>query len=293
MRISDFNGLKTLFYDGSVQLRNETLEDEWIEYTESGEIGGTADCLEVGDWDEWPISKECKEYMNTKLSIQQIVVEDGVREIPFRLFENFYYVQYVAMADSVLRMGAKCISGCIRLEEIELSCNLEYIGDSALYGCNLYCIFVPHNCREIGEYAFAVNTELSILVVPQGCRIGNDVIQWTQLAINSPFPTTEEKWLYHTSRGEYDSALNDQMNNWIKNTNYDDVYALHRACASYQPSFEEIQAIIQEKGLIAFREENSTGITPSEYLHWNPYSNHIFENEIIKAYMSKMMGESL
>ena len=43
--------------------------------------------------------------------------------------------------------------------------------------------------------------------------------------------------------------------------NNDEAFALHRACASFQPLKEVILAIALEKGLKAFQEENSAGKT--------------------------------
>ena len=83
---------------------------------------------------------------------------------------------------------------------------------------------------------------------------------------------------------------NDEMNQWLKTMNNDDKFSLHRACSSFQPLKEVIHAIIQEKGLKAFREENSAGISPSRYLQENPYTE-LNEKEIIREYLMKMMGK--
>lgn len=80
------------------------------------------------------------------------------------------------------------------------------------------------------------------------------------------------------------------LNRWIKTMNNDEEFALHRACSSFQPLKEVILIIIQEKGLKAFKEKNSAGISPSRYLEENPYTI-LNEKEIIHEYLSKMMGE--
>ena len=108
--------------------------------------------------------------------------------------------------------------------------------------------------------------------VPQGTQLGRNVIKGNKLL---------ERYLHN---GQED------INSWLKNMNNDENFALHRACASFNPLKEIILAIILQKGLKAFREKNSAGITPSRYLKENPYTD-LSEKEIIHDYLMKMMGE--
>ena len=48
--------------------------------------------------------------------------------------------------------------------------------------------------------------------------------------------------------------------------------------------------IVQERGIAAFQQKNKVGITSSKYLSENPYAD-ISEMEIVRNYISKMMGE--
>ena len=85
-------------------------------------------------------------------------------------------------------------------------------------------------------------------------------------------------------------AASNEMNHSLKTINNDEKFALHRACSSFQPLKQVINAVILQKGLRAFREENSAGITPSRYIQENPYTD-LSEKEIIHDYLMKMMGE--
>ena len=67
--------------------------------------------------------------------------------------------------------------------------------------------------------------------------------------------------------------------------------SLHRVCASFQPKMEEILAIVNEKGLRAFQEQNETGITPSQYLRENPYTGDVTEKKIVTRNILTMIGE--
>ena len=75
------------------------------------------------------------------------------------------------------------------------------------------------------------------------------------------------------------------------NRNRGEEYSLHRVCASFQPSLGAIVAIVKEKGLRAFQEENEIGVTPSRYLQENPYTGDVTEKKIFSRYILTMMGE--
>ena len=72
--------------------------------------------------------------------------------------------------------------------------------------------------------------------------------------------------------------------------NHGEAFSLHRAGASFQPLKQDLINIVEEKGLNAFREANSAGIKPSQYLKENPYTA-LTEKEIIHEYLMKLMGE--
>lgn len=48
--------------------------------------------------------------------------------------------------------------------------------------------------------------------------------------------------------------------------------------------------IIREQGLAAFSIKNDMGITPSQYLKENPYTD-MKEMDIVREYLMTMMGE--
>ena len=160
---------------------------------------------------------------------------------------------------------------------------------------------MPPRCREICEDAFKYNKKLSIFHVPQDTELGRNIIVGTALARASSMENNEQLiGTGHNFTGHnfaqvraYEQgriAASNNMNQWLKNMNNDSQFTLHRACSSYQPLKEVINAIILQKGLKALREENSAGVTPSRYLQENPYTE-LNEKEIIREYLIKMMGE--
>ena len=275
MRVATVDCLVTLFYDGSKELYNEELNIEWW----------NAHCqhtTEDGSWEEWDLSDECREYWRERLSWQQVIIEEGVTEIPAEMFVNCWNIKRVIFADTVVRIEYRAFLNCKSLVFCKLSIILEYIGDYAFCKCNLSNVFIPPSCREICEYAFNLNKNLSIMNVPQHVELGRSVIPGTALLKASPFQVNADGW--------YEDEINDDMNAWIKNMNHGEALSLHRACSSFQPLKQVLSAIIQEKGLKAFKVKNSAGITPSQYLKENPYTE-MTEKDIINDYLMRLMGE--
>ncbi|GFH43821.1 hypothetical protein CTEN210_00294 [Chaetoceros tenuissimus] len=291
MRVANINGLVTLFYDGSKKLFNEELDYEWYEKYGNGMYGLT--CLEnFEDFEEWNVSKECKNYMRERQTWRQIIIVDGVTEIPDFTFHICCNIERVIFANTVIRIGEDTFSYCINLEFIKFSSNLEFIGDSALQNCNLSSIFIPPRCREIGEYAFRYNKNLEIFHVPRSTVLGYCIIDGSKLIRRSP----QVAWNGYNEDVDlnlltYYFHRNMETNAWLGNINNEEEFALHKICSSFEPTLEMIlDTMVEKGGLASFQVENSIGITPSRYLKENPYVD-VTEKEIVEKYVLKMMGE--
>ena len=304
MRVATVDGLITLYYDGSKPLYNDRLVMERLIAHGRRQRDGHG-TERANDLESMDVSDECKRYFRERYSWQQIIVVAGVTEIPEFTFYMCKNIKRVIFADSVIRIERCAFSLCKNLVFIKWSISLEYIGKSAFSFCNLSSVFIPPTCREICSHAFQGNTNLSIFHVHQDTELGSFIISATAIAEASPFSPVDrfnhltgfdrilalQAMARAGNRTEQQRVIdNNETNAWIKNMNNDEAFALHRACASFQPLQEDIHAIIQEKGLKAFREENSAGISPSRYLQENPYT-HLTEKEIIREHLMKMMGE--
>ncbi|GFH57148.1 hypothetical protein CTEN210_13624 [Chaetoceros tenuissimus] len=180
------------------------------------------------------------------------------------------------MADSVIRIKEAAFSFCSSLTYIKFSINLEVIEDNAFHYCDLTSVFIPPRCREIGDYVFRANCNLTLFHVHSNVELGVFLLSGTKLTQESRFG------------GDY--IYSEEVNDWIKNINNNEKYSLHRACSSYQPLKEVIHTIIQQQGLQSFAMKNEIGITPSRYLKENPFAN-VTEKDIIRDYILKKMGE--
>ncbi|GFH43787.1 hypothetical protein CTEN210_00260 [Chaetoceros tenuissimus] len=272
MRVATVDGLVTLFYDGSEELWNPILEFTFL--ITGGSINLEHNSEErAADLEAMNVPDSCKRYYRERQSWQQIIIVEGVTVIPERTFCYCFNIQRVIFANTVIRIEKCAFAICQDLVFIKWSMSLQYIGPLAFEACNLSSVFIPPTCQEICREAFNCCNNLSILHVPRQTALGENVFRYTALVEASPF-----------------DAVNDDTNQWLKNMNNDEAFSLHRACSSFQPLKEVIHTILQEKGLKAFREENSAGITPSRYLQENPYTN-LTEKEIIHDYLMKMIGE--
>ena len=199
MRVAKVDGLVTLFYDGSRELFNRQLHDEWWdEYLDHDE--------KIKGWESWDLSDECKQYLRQRFSWQQVIIEEGVTVIPDGTFRNCKSIKRVIFADTVVRIEQWAFANCEGLVYIKLSINLEYIGRCTFASCNLSSVFLPPRCRQVGFAAFDYNKNLTICHVPQDTELGAKVFAQTKFIANSPFGDEV---------GQYDHA-HEEVHNWIK-----------------------------------------------------------------------------
>ncbi|GFH57066.1 hypothetical protein CTEN210_13542 [Chaetoceros tenuissimus] len=210
-------------------------------------------------------------------SWEVIIILPGVEVIPEYTFEYCKSVKKVIMHDSVRRIEDRAFLNCYNLFYIRLSKTLEYIGFQSFYYCeSLSSVFIPPSCLEIDDSAFSFCKKLIILSVPQETQLGNHVIQDTAL-----FAKAEELGISNDS---------EQVNEFVHLMNHEAQYSLHRECASFETSEDNIFEILKERGLQSFVRENHIGITAARYLEENPFSE-IDEFKLINKLVLDLMGE--
>ena len=213
-----------------------------------------------------------------------VIILPGVKVIPEGIFFCCENLKMVVMADTVTRIEVGAFCACKNLEFIKLSTRLEYLGAFAFQFCkSLTSIYIPPSCREIGREAFYENENLIIMSVSRHTQLGEYVIAATALIKASPFKLNP--WAY------YKREINSQVNEWIKNLNQAEEFALHRECASYIPSENKIYRIIKEQGLPSLHIKNQIGVTAFDYLQQNPYVNfEVDQQKLINRLVLELMG---
>lgn len=82
MRIATVDGLVNLYYDGSKELYNEELRDELSQaYDRIRRLDGL-DAAKGIAFEDLEVSVECKNYCIERMTWQQVIVVEGVTEIP-------------------------------------------------------------------------------------------------------------------------------------------------------------------------------------------------------------------
>lgn len=266
MRIEMVDGLKTVFYDGSI------LFDDRIrsKVSSSGRVPVVA--LLKSDPSEYgqPLHYDWKE----RESWQQVIIEPHVEVIPPLTFFKCSIERVIMQDDSKLVEVGCAAFACNKISNLKLpTTNLKVIGPGAFLHNKLSSVFIPPNCEEMKVCAFVRNPG-DIICVPKGTKIppSPTFIPSIRVTTNLPFYSLI---CSHLNKGEE--------------------YSLHRICASFQPKLEDILAIVNEKGLQAFQDENEAGTTPSQYLRENPYAGDVTEKKIAAKMVTRniltMMGE--
>ncbi|GFH47100.1 hypothetical protein CTEN210_03575 [Chaetoceros tenuissimus] len=231
-------------------------------------------------------------------SWEVVIILPGVEIIPEYTFVHCLKVKTVIMADSVRRIEREAFSCCYSLEFVKLSRNLEYIGEKAFSYCSsLASFFIPPSCTEIATFAFERCNKLIILGLPQNVELGAGVFKKTALLEASSIEFEEDDVFINEEgflvrRIHHDADKEREVVQWIRSINNGEVYALHRACASYNPLPEIFHELMKQQGIKALCMPNSIGITPSQYLAANTFAE-ISEKDIINSYILDMMGEVL
>ncbi|GFH51605.1 hypothetical protein CTEN210_08081 [Chaetoceros tenuissimus] len=251
-----YKGKKTFFYNGE-KLRDENGLLSLIIYDEK-------------ERDSWEV----------------IIILPGVEIIPQMTFFECRNIEGVIMSDTVQSIELFAFGDCFSLEFVNFSRNVEYIGEGAFWYCkSLSSVFIPPSCVEIGDNVFAACEKLLILGMSQETQVGMGVFQCTALLEASPLEVFDE------DGGHYDEEEDEEeVTQWIKSINNEEVYALHRACSSFNPQYEIVYSLVKRQGIKAMKMPNGIGITPSQYLSANIFAD-ISEKEIIKRYISEMMRE--
>lgn len=275
MKVATVDGLVTLFYDGS-EIVNRLLEREllmkiWKNYENPTEEDLDNHNRYLGSFHR--VSDKAKKYWKERQPWQQIIVMEGVTEIPRMTFYNCRNIKRIIFADTVVRIGNYAFKHCSNIVYIKWPINLEHIGIRTFSGCNLSSVYLPPRCREIKDFAFAKNENLAIFHAPEQIELGDHIIHGSKLIEYAPYKSDDDRAWF--------------SQHWAMNVNHSEKNALHRICCSFRPTAESIFAVIENQGIASFPMKNEVGISPCQYLEENPYAN-ITQIEIIRHYVTKM-----
>lgn len=160
----------TLYRDGVLHLR----QNDKYAYLEEGDDLWAGEILFRTNDNEEPTHVPAGKEL-----VASLVVEEGIRWIPDRLFANYYFLHTVQLPDleeigddafsycegldivtvngSVRTIGSKAFQNCPNLNEINIYGSVGRIGEQAFYDCSCLCTFhVNGTVGSIGAAAFKI-----------------------------------------------------------------------------------------------------------------------------------------
>lgn len=192
-------------------------------------------------------------------SWRMIIVLPGVISIPSYSFYACRFLEAVIMPDSVRTINRYVFTLCVSLKFIRLSRRLKCIKHYAFDTCGLTAIFIPKSCNMIGDKAFFNCNELHIVNVSEKTKLGNYAIPVRVPVSYSGSDIKPENEGYHL----------------IKNIDIPRQLNIHKICSS-ENVFETIKGIslkvIIDQWTNMMNIPNQLGITPTQYLLENPYT---------------------
>lgn len=147
----------------------------------STEASGTIDDIEwsikegvltisgTGSFDEIPWKK------TQTSSIQKVIIEDGVTDLPYLAFAGYENLNEAVIGDGITYLGPDTFLGCKNLKTVEFGEGLNLIDGGTFEGCRFEEFHVPDGCYFINGGAFSGCKDLEIITIPETVtQIGDD-----------------------------------------------------------------------------------------------------------------------
>ena len=118
---------------------------------------------------------------SSELSVQNVVIPEGIREIGAFAFYNRGEIDTIQFPSTLKKIGAFAFSDCTNLEALDFPNTLDWIGDYAFYECSgVKEVRFSDNLRLIGEAAF-ISCSFRALILPDSIQeIGSGCFEGCQ-----------------------------------------------------------------------------------------------------------------
>ena len=150
----DCNMLKDLYYAGDV-------------------IGWCG--IDFTAWQSNPQYNARNFYLNDTLVSGELVIPDGVTNIPKKAFYNCDGIESVTIADSVVNIDEQAFGNCNGLKSVTIGNGVEVIGEGAFDHCDaLVTLTLGENIRTIERWAFAYCKKIESVTIPESVTLIGD-----------------------------------------------------------------------------------------------------------------------
>ncbi|MBR0535769.1 MAG: leucine-rich repeat protein [Clostridia bacterium] len=139
-------------------------------------ISGTGDMYGYYYWEDYFYVEDDRPWgYYSKLSIENVIIKEGVTSIGDSAFAGCYKLTNVIIPDSVTSIGDQAFSYCDNLTSITIPDSVDVINRSVFSHCsNLTDIVIPNSVTSIGDYAFNNCDSLTSITIPDSVTtIGN------------------------------------------------------------------------------------------------------------------------
>lgn len=113
-----------------------------------------------------------EEWINFKLSIEKIIIENGITEISSWLFSGYDNLKEIELPSSLKEIGNNAFIYDCSLERVSFPDGLKYIGQEAFKSCSsLENITLPNSLTDLGDGAFSGCSSVKKLYIGMGISI--------------------------------------------------------------------------------------------------------------------------
>ncbi|RKW49018.1 MAG: leucine-rich repeat domain-containing protein [Prevotella sp.] len=146
-------------------IRRIILPDNITEFGEFAFYGLTLETINIPS-SLRKLGKNCFDE-NRWLSVNPLIIPEGVTEIPTQCFQFCYKLKKVVLPSTIKTIGILAFFDSL-VDDMNFPEGLDSIGYLSMHGARLTEVVLPKTIRTIGNEAFADNVKLKRVVLPEG-----------------------------------------------------------------------------------------------------------------------------
>ena len=152
-------------FGNHLDIRRIILPDNITEFGEYAFYGLTLETINIPS-SLRKLGKNCFDE-NRWLSVNPLIIPEGVTEIPTQCFESCYKLKKVVLPSTIKTIGIFAFFDS-SVDDMNFPEGLDSIGYLSMHGTRLTEVVLPKTIRTIGYEAFATNYKLKRVVLPEG-----------------------------------------------------------------------------------------------------------------------------
>ena len=188
-------------FGNHLDIRRIILPDNITEFGEYAFYGLTLETINIPS-SLRKLGKNCFDE-NRWLSVNPLIIPEGVTEIPTQCFQFCYKLKKVVLPSTIKTIGILAFFDSL-VDDMNFPEGLDSIGYLSMHGTRLTEVVLPKTIRTIGNEAFADNVKLKRVVLPEGLteipdKLFSECIELEKIVI----PESVTK----INKGAFDSCL--------------------------------------------------------------------------------------